>query len=112
MTAATKSSWFAPKLKSALESKNMSVRALARAWRPASDAETSRRSINRYLHGGIVPSQQVRGELAAAIGVETSSLERDDDDEESESMSLDEFLDRRVRQILRRERHRVGSDLG
>lgn len=82
MQTTTKTSWFAPKLRKALADKSMSVRALARVWRPDEAHETSRRSINRYLNKGIVPSVVTRRELADAIGVDPSEFEPTPDDEE------------------------------
>ena len=70
MKSATQSSWFAPRLREAIIGREgMSVRQLARDWRPDVNEETSRRSLNRYLHDGVVPGEAIRSELAAVLGV-------------------------------------------
>lgn len=69
MITTTQTSWFAPLLKQAISHKGMSVRRLAQVWRPDENIETSRRSLNRYLHQGVVPGETIRRELAAALDV-------------------------------------------
>lgn len=107
VTVATsiRTSWFAPKLRSALERKSTSVRALARAWRPEGDPETSRRSLNRYLNKGIVPSAQIRRELAEALEIDVSEIEPSDEDEEPSTVALtlnlsSDLLDEAIRRVL------------
>lgn len=69
MKTETQTSWFAPLLQQAMNHKGMSVRRLAQVWRPDENIETSRRSLNRYLHQGVVPGETIRRELASAVDV-------------------------------------------
>lgn len=69
MKTTTTTSWFAPRLQEAMNHKGMSVRQLARSWRPDVNEETSRRSLNRYLHDGVVPGDTIRRELADVLSV-------------------------------------------
>lgn len=69
MKSTTAASWFSPRLNEAMNHKGMSVRQLARSWRPDVNEETSRRSLNRYLHDGVVPGELIRRELADVLGV-------------------------------------------
>lgn len=86
----------------------MSVRALARTWRPDADVEVSRRSLNRYLHKGIVPGAEIRAELANALGIPADELEPSDDDEESDPVeALMASLRKVIRATLRDEIERV-----
>lgn len=77
--ATKKPSWFAPKLKTELVRQDVSVRELARRLRPA-DTEGARRDLNRYLHNGIVPSAGRRAEIEEALGMESGSLDEDEED--------------------------------
>lgn len=106
MATTTKKSWFAPKLKTALENQNMSVRGLARAWRPDANMETTRRSLNRYLHNGIVPYLEIRRELADAIGVDPSEFELSEDDEEP-SMTFGAAMDAMFNRAVHREVRKI-----
>lgn len=102
MTAATKSSWFSPKLQKAMERRGFSVRALARVWRPKDDVETSRRSLNRYLNQGVVPGPTIRAELADVLGVDRSELEQDDEDEADLVVALvNRLIERKLEQRMR-----------
>lgn len=103
VATSTSTSWFAPKLRSALEQKNVSVRALARMWRPDGDPETSRRSLNRYLNKGIVPSPQIRRELSEALGIEQDELEPTDEEETDPMAALLKCLRAVVRHSIREE---------
>lgn len=106
MATPVKTSWFAPKLRSALEQKETSVRGLARAWRPDGDIETTRRSLNRYLHNGIVPSLQIRRELADALDVDASEFEQSEDDEEP-SMTFGAAMDAMFNRAVHREVRKI-----
>lgn len=60
---------FSGRLQQAMTHKALSIRALAKLWRPDENVETTRRSLNRYLHGGVVPREQIRRELAEVLSV-------------------------------------------
>lgn len=112
MRTTAKPSWFAPKLRAALDrpgSPAPSVRALARTWRPA-DVENARRSLIRYLQNGIVPNPVIRRELEAALGMGTHELDPDEDEEAATEMAADltRMLQQLVRtEVARRDRERV-----
>lgn len=78
-------SWFAPKLRKALDRSDTSTRSLARAWRPDSP-ETARRSLIRYLRDGVIPGPAIRAELCDALGIAHGSLDLDADDEEDDQV--------------------------
>lgn len=114
VAAVTKTSWFAPKLQSAMERRSLSVRALARAWRPNADVETSRRSLNRYLNDGVVPGSGIRAELADTLKVDRSELEQEDEDEADLVVQLvnrliERKLEQRMRELLRDQDREVAS---
>lgn len=66
-----------------MDANDVSVRELARRWRPQENNETNRRSINRYLHSGIVPNPGIRHELAEALGVPTVDFDPEEEEEEA-----------------------------
>lgn len=102
----TKTSWFAPKLRAAMQRQGVSSRKLCRLWRPDSDVETTRRSLNRYLrtdHKSVIPGPEIRRELASALGIHPDELQPDEDEETDLVAAL-------IGRIVRREVERlVGS---
>ena len=112
---ATKTSWFAPKLRDAMSEKGISSRQLCRVWRPGRDQETTRRSLNRYLRAdqkSVIPGPEIRRELAEALGVDASEFTPDDDEETDLVAALISRLVRRevqkiVGNAVRREREAV-----
>ncbi len=81
-----------------------SVRALAKAWRPMS-VEPSRRMIQKYLAGDVVPTEPTRDELAAALGVPASMLPLSHDSQASmlaDLMAAVQRIENLERKILER----------
>jgi hypothetical protein len=83
-----------------------SIRSLAKTMAngdPAK-AETFKRSLFKWMANGGAkkPSPASRALVAEALGLDRSELS-DDDDEEADSLSLDEFLRRRIREFIREE---------
>lgn len=79
-----------------------SIRSLARAMANGNQArfETYKRSLFKWMAPGEPnPTPESRAVVADALGVGREELA--DDDEESEQMTLDEFLKRRVHHWLR-----------
>jgi hypothetical protein len=109
MATTAKTSWFAPKFRAALNESEMSVRAVARAWRPK-DPETARRSLIRYLQNGIVPHPHTRAEIAAVLGLGENGLEPDDEEEPAMAQvreAASAFIDALM--VAVRDRERVPS---
>ena len=100
----TKTSWFAPKLRDAMERQGISSRRLCRLWRPESDVETTRRSLNRYLRAdgkSVIPGPDIRRELCAALGISAEELEPDDD-EETDAALINRLVRREVARLVDR----------
>lgn len=107
----TRTSWFAPKLRDAMRAQGVSSRQLCRAWRPNTDMEITRRSLNRYLKpDGVVPGIAIRRELAEALKVDSRSLEQDDD-EESELLTalINRLIRKHVREMVSDAEHRSAA---
>lgn len=68
----------------------------------ASRAETFKRSLFKWMAPGEPkPSPESRAIVAEALGMERSALS--DDDEEADSLSLDDFLHLLVRRVVQEE---------
>jgi transcriptional regulator with XRE-family HTH domain len=86
-----------------------SVRRLARVMNPE-HPEPMRRLLSKWIAGDSAPTEESRARAARALGVDPSVF-ADEDDEEDPAMSLtlDEFLRRRIQVVLREETARDGS---
>lgn len=73
---------FSTHLRQAISDNGVSVRGLAREWRP-SNPEAAKRSLLRYLSGEVTPTLATRNELAAALRVPVSTLPLGSDTEEA-----------------------------
>lgn len=97
---------FGRRLRSELTKQDVSVRELARRLKPE-DPESARRNIARWLaprERAVTPGAATIARVAAELGVEPRELRGDDTDEdEARSMTLDDILRMRIRQIMREE---------
>ena len=96
---------FGRQLREVMAEREVSSRELGR--RLASDSLTppaARRQVMKYLSGRVLPSDERRGDLADALGVERDRLAVDEDDEESD---LFVGLYMAVRAIARHEAERA-----
>jgi transcriptional regulator with XRE-family HTH domain len=91
---------FGEQLRTELDRKQLSVRKLARMMAPA-NPEPMRRNLARWIGGYNHPSRIHRVMVADALGVPLETF--DEDDEESDPVSLDEYLRLRVREVLLKE---------
>ena len=97
MASTVHEGWFSSKLSAALETQEVSIRTLARRWRP-NDPESGRRSLHRYL-AGRTPAPEIRQQLAEALGIDAEHLEPDGDGDDDEE---DRALRRIVGQLVQR----------
>lgn len=92
-------SHFGEKLRAELDRKQLSIRKLARMMAPA-NPEPMRRNLARWIGGYNQPSRIHRVMIADALGVPLETFE--EDDEESDPVTLDEFLRLRVLDAMRK----------
>lgn len=87
-----------------MHKQDVSIRALARRWRPET-LEPARRSLHRYLDAKHLPSATIREELAEALGLDAERFLGDEDEEDDVVAELiSEFvavLVKRVREEAR-----------
>lgn len=108
---------FGRKLRTELTQREWGVRTLARALAARDNSpdrvESLRRQLKRYLSAvdPVRPSAATRHAIEDALGLKPDAL-ADDDDEGHLTMSLDEYLRLRARQILREERAALDSQAG
>jgi transcriptional regulator with XRE-family HTH domain len=99
---------FGDQLRLELDRQRLSIRKLAHTMAPA-NPEPMRRNLARWIGGYNQPSRIHRVMVADALGVPLETF--DEDDEESDPVSLDEFLRLRVREALQREGREVILEL-
>lgn len=79
-----------------MDERGWGIRKLAREISP-DNPEPARRQIHRHLSGANAPSRVTRHRYCDALGVDRSSL---DDDEEDDQVPLDVLLMRRIRALV------------
>lgn len=74
---------FGRALRAELDRADVSVRELARRWKPEKP-EDARTNLHRYLSDNpgraVTPGQRVRQEIAEALGLESSAFDADEED--------------------------------
>lgn len=97
METITRQSRFVVRVRNEMSAQNLSVRGLARRMDPE-NVDRARRNLHRWLDEGIKPGRASRTEVAAALRIEASELE--DDDEEADPVTA--FLAALMRRVDKR----------
>lgn len=98
MTARSTPTRFSLQVREEMGRQNLSIRGLARRIDPA-NVDRARRNLHRWLDEGITPSRASRAEVEVALGLESSSLA--DDEEEDAVAALMRGLRALVRETQR-----------
>jgi transcriptional regulator with XRE-family HTH domain len=87
--AQTHKSSFAAWMYDTRTARGLSVRGLAKAMSrtgDTQDVERHRRNLNRYIHNGIIPTDQNKQLIADALGVSKDEMPADEDEEAAVSV--------------------------
>lgn len=93
----TVESTFSQRVRGEMARQGVSIKGLARRIDPT-NVDRVRRNLHRWLDEGILPHRSSRREVATALGLDEHAL---DDDEESDPVSIDELLRRRIDLLVR-----------